>query len=328
MRILVAGCGSIGKRHLRNLRALDETDLLVYRSTRQNVEAIEREFGVRSFFDLTEALAESDVVFISNPTSLHIPVALEAAKRERDLFIEKPVSHTMEGVEELAELGQAKGLVIQVGYNMRFCPVLKAAKQLVDDGRIGQVWGARAWASQYLPDWHPYEDYRYGYVARRELGGGVILSLGHELDYLRWMFGDVLEVTAWAGQPSGLFMDTESWADISLLFTSGITGQVHLDCLRRPRTRGLDIMGSDGALSCDIVKSQIVVSHGDNHQTEILVPAEDPNQSYVEEMAHFLGCVRDRAEPVVPLREGVETLKLALAALDSASEGRRLRLGE
>lgn len=322
LRWLVIGCGSIGRRHLRNLRVLGQTDLLVYRSRPAGVAEIEREFGARSFFALDEALAQRpDAVIVSNPTSLHVPAALAAAEAGCHLFIEKPISHTLDGVDHLLTQVAQRGLVAMVGYNLRFHPALRALREMMDRGDIGDALSVRAWAGQYLPDWHPSEDYRSGYVARAELGGGVILTLSHELDYLRWLFSDVAEVTAVTAQPSRLEMSTESLAEITLILQSGVVVQVHLDCLQRTPSRGCEVIGSAGTIRCDLLRSEVQVLRAGAGPVTLPIPLTDPNQTYLDELAHFIDCIRTGQEPAVTLSDGVAALQIALAAHRAAETG-------
>ncbi len=325
MKWLLAGCGSIGRRHLGNLRELGETELSVYRSGRTGVEEIEREFGVQSFFSLDDALAASpDAVLVTNPTSLHVPTALQAASAGSHIFIEKPVSDSLDGTTELATLAGKNGVMAAVGYNLRFHPVVRKLKDMVDNGSVGDILSVRAWAGQYLPDWHPSEDYRGSYAARSDLGGGVILTVSHELDYLYWLFGEVAEVTATISQPSDLEMDAESLAEITLVFKSGIVGQVHLDCLQRTPSRGCELIGSGGTVRCDLNRAEILVyGNGSGEPQRVPVQAADPNRMYVDELAHFIECISAGKEPLVTLHDGVAVLQIALAARRAAEKGTR-----
>ncbi|RME08367.1 MAG: gfo/Idh/MocA family oxidoreductase, partial [Anaerolineae bacterium] len=215
MKFLIVGIGSIGKRHLRNLRALGYGDLLAYRSSRRDVEAIEREFGVRSFFDLEQALAEKpDVVIVSNPTHWHIPVALAAARAGAHLFLEKPLSHTLEGVSELSALVKQHNLKAMVAYPLRFYAGTQKMRALLKEGAIGQPLYVRAEVGSYLPDWRPGSDYRQVYSAHAEMGGGVLLDLSHEVDYLYWLFGPPENLTAQIQNTGALEIDAEDNVDI------------------------------------------------------------------------------------------------------------------
>jgi len=322
-KALIVGRGSTGNRHLQNLLRLGCSRLSVCRTRREGSEISPADDGIRSYYDLEEALShEPEIVFITNPTAFHVPVALAAAERGCNLFIEKPLSHTLEGCAKLLGLVKQRDLVATVGYNLRFHPVLKAVREIILAGQIGKVLNVRAWIGQYLPDWHPGEDYRNGYMALPELGGGVILTLSHELDYLFWLFGEVAEVTAVSARPRCLEMSTESLAEISLEFENGILGQVHLDCLRRTPARGCDIIGTDGTIQADLLKSKIrVYRPGASEPMTIERPLRDSNAMYLDEVADFLQCVRDKRVPKVSLEEGMAVLKIALAAHRAAQTG-------
>jgi predicted dehydrogenase len=323
LKILIVGRGSAGNRHIQNLLRSGCERLSVYRTRRETSETSASDPAIQCYYDLEEALShDPDVVFITNPTAFHVPVALVAAQRGCNLFIEKPISHTLEGCEKLLDLVKQRELTATVGYNLRFHPVLQTVREIILSGQIGKILSVRAWIGQYLPDWHPGEDYRTGYMARPELGGGVILTLSHELDYLYWLFGEVSEVTAVSARSEGLEMSTESLAEITLGFKSGMLGQVHLDCLRRTPARGCDIIGVDGTIRIDLLKSKIYVHlPGMSEPTTIERPLRDSNATYLDEVTDFLGCVETKRVPKISLEEGVAVLKIALAAHRAAQTG-------
>src|SRR5262249_38276429 len=147
--------------------------------------------------DLSTALARKPIaVIISNPSSLHMNVALAAARAGAHLLIEKPLSHDLNSVATLEHLVAAQRLVAQVGFQFRFNPGLRQIKTWIDSGAIGRPVSAQVHWGEYLPGMHPWEDYRLGYAARSDLGGGVLLTLSHPFDYLRWLLGDVSHVSA------------------------------------------------------------------------------------------------------------------------------------
>ncbi|MBU1179646.1 Gfo/Idh/MocA family oxidoreductase, partial [Patescibacteria group bacterium] len=229
MRILVVGFGSIGRRHVKNLLSLGVDDILLYRRSKKG-----NEFNIPEYDDLDEALAQKpDAVLIANPTALHIPIAIKAARVGAHLFIEKPLSHNLEGVEELSRIIKEKGLISMIAYQYRFHPALQKIKELIDSGVLGKIIFGRVEVGQYLPDWHPGEDYRKGYSARKDLGGGVILTLIHEIDYLTWLLGKPKSVSSVAGHFSNLEIDIEDLAEISVKYENGALGQIHLDCIQK-----------------------------------------------------------------------------------------------
>jgi len=325
MKWLIVGCGSIGRRHLSNLRSIGETDLTVYRSRRTNVDEVEREFGVRSCFSLDRALADKpDAVVICNPTSLHVPVALAAVCAGCHVFIEKPVSHTLAGTADLVDAVGERQLTAMVGYNLRFHPALTAVKQLVEMNEIGTVLSARVWVGQYLPDWQPGLDYRESYACRSELGGGVILTLSHEVDYVHWLLGDVAQITAVTSQPSDLEMNVESLAELTMMHRSGVITQIHLDCLRRPPSRGCELIGSHGTICCDLNRSEVrLYKTGGREPTVMPLAFDDVNRMYLDEVNHFIECIRSGLTPRVSLADGIAVLGMAMAAHRAAETGER-----
>lgn len=222
MKFLIAGLGSIGRRHLQNLVALGQDDILLYRTNKSTMpDDPLAAYPVET--DLHEALAHKpDGVIISNPTSLHMDVAIPAAQAGCHILLEKPISHDMAQVDELASAAEKSGSRILVGFQFRYHPGLRAIDALLKSGDVGRPISARAHYGEYLPDWHPWEDYRQSFSARKDLGGGVILTLTHPLDYLRMLFGEVTSLSAYAGQFSDLEIDVEDTAEIAMQFENGV----------------------------------------------------------------------------------------------------------
>jgi predicted dehydrogenase len=265
-----------------------------------------------------------EIAVIANPTSLHIPVAQAAAEQGCHLFLEKPISNDLNGVERLRSEVEKRRLVAGVGYNLRFHPALQLLREKLRENVVGDVLSVRAWVGQYLPDWHPEEDYRQSYMARTELGGGVILTLSHEIDYLYWLFGEVSDVTAVTARAKNLEMKTESIAEIALRFKNGILGQVHLDCIRRTPQRGCEIAGTEGTICLDLIESELRISRPGSKMPEVLkAPLANSNQPYFDEMMDFLTAVEGTRQPLIPLNEGIAVLQVAVAAHRAAETGAR-----
>ncbi|MGC4079534.1 MAG: Gfo/Idh/MocA family oxidoreductase [Rubrivivax sp.] len=325
-RFAVLGCGSIGKRHIRNLLALGEKEVLGF-DPREDRRAEAEALGIATTGTLDGVWdAKPEAVLITSPSKLHVATALEAAKRGISMFVEKPVSdvHDPE-LDALVAEAKSKNLVTLVGCNLRFHPGLANAKRVLDDKRLGRVVSCRAEFGQYLPDWHPWEDYRKGYSARKDLGGGVILDAIHELDYVRWLMGDVVSVAAFAGHLSHIEIDTEDTASILLRFASGAFGEVHLDYVQRTYTRACRIVGDEGTLAWEFGKAgEVRVFTAATKAWEALPgPAGwEPNTMYVDEMRHFLACLRREETPHQDVAAATAVLDVALAAKASAESGR------
>jgi len=335
VKFLISGLGSIGRRHLRNLLALGERDIILYRTHHSTLPDSELgDFPVET--DLATALdRQPDAVIVSNPTALHLDVAIPAAQAGCHLFLEKPISHSLNRIDELAAALASGGGSLFVGFQFRFHPGLRRVKRLLEAGAIGRPLSVRAQWGEYLPGWHPWEDYRQGYSARPDLGGGVILTLCHPLDYLRWLLGEVSQLWAFAGQLSELELSVEDTAEIGLRFASGVIGSVHLDYTRRPPAHQLEIVGTRGTLQWhhDDGAVRLYQARGTGPQPasggewQIFPPPDgfQRNTMFFEQMRHFVAILHGEAAPLCTLEDGVRALQLSLAAIASQRQGRMIQ---
>jgi len=323
VKILIAGLGSVGRRHLRNLAALGERNILLYRTGLSTLPE-EELAGYPVYVDLEAALAEGpNAVIVATPTARHLEVAVPAAEAGCHLLIEKPLSHSMDRVDELKTAVEAKGVEVLMGYQFRFHPGLREVKRELDDGSIGRPLSFHAHWGEHLDDWHPWEDYRLGYSARADLGGGALLTLCHPLDYLRWFFGEA--VVAWAnlGRISELEIDVEDVAEVYLQFDSGARGSLHLDYFQRPPSHTLEIIGSDGTIRWDNRDGGVHRYRPGDEQWEIhpLPQGFERNIMFLEEMRHFLDVCRGVSRPICTLEDGIRSLQLIVAAKEIAAIG-------
>jgi predicted dehydrogenase len=333
MRILIVGLGAIGQRHGRNLRALcgDGVQLLALRRRRlphvitdslerddsRNVEA---ELALTVFENLDDALAAGpDGVVVCTPSSQHLEVAQRAADAGCHLFIEKPVSHTLEGVERLRELVASKGLVAMVGCQWRYHPCVQWLRDLLETETLGRLDLAEIEYGEYLPDWHPYEDYRSSYAARAELGGGVVLTQIHDYDLAWWLFGAPRTVTASGGHLSDLDIDVEDTV-AARLEGGSVPVHVRQSFASRPSRRIITVTGEHGSVTVDLQAGRIT---GYPRVASTIAFADyQRNQMFIDEARHFLACMAGTEQPAVPLDDGIAVLRLALAVKDAMRTGR------
>lgn len=321
MKFLIAGFGSIGRRHFRNLLALGERDVVFLRSKRSTLPDDEIvDFPVET--NLQAALEhQPDAVIIANPTALHMDIAIPAAEQGCHLFIEKPISHSLEQVYELRAAVARGGAEVFTAFQFRFHPGLAAIKNLICDQSsvVGRPLSVRAHWGEYLPDWHPWEDYRKGYSARADLGGGVVLTLCHPLDYMRWIFGEVDSLWAFTTTNSDLELAVEDTAEIGLRFEMGVIGSVHLDFVQRPPVHRLDIICSQGTVCWNNDKGAVWVYSGDGNIETYPVPSNfERNELFAAEMRHFIDVARGEIESLCTLEDGIQALRLALGIHESA----------
>ena len=324
MKFLIAGFGSIGRRHFRNLLKLGEREIIFYRTGQSTLPGEELK-GYPVETDIQAALSHRpDGVIISNPTSCHLDVAIPAADKGCHLLIEKPISHSMDRVEELEKLIQRGPSKALVGFQFRYHPNLKQIKKLLDDREIGQPLAVRSHWGEYLPDWHPWEDYRTSYSARKDLGGGVLLTLCHSFDYLHWLFGIPEVLWSILGNYSDLGIDVEDTAEVGLIFNKTILGSMHLNYTQIPNKHTLEIIGTKGSIFWDYYRNTVDFyvreESGETGRTTLQSPPEfERNDLFFDEMEHFLEVTKGKAEPVCNLQDGIVALKMALQAKTKGS---------
>jgi predicted dehydrogenase len=346
LKVLFTGLGSIGQRHVRNLRSVcgSDVDILAYRRrgsspvlnpdmTVRPGATLEETYNIQPFDSLDDALdQEPDAVFITNPNTLHLETALAAARTGAHLFIEKPIAETTEGIDELIELVEKKSLAAFVAYQFRFHPGLQLIKQMITDGRLGRLVHAHVVNGEYLPGWHPYEDYRETHPARRELGGGCLRIQTHELDFALWLFGMPRCVYAVGGHLSNLEVDVEDSVSILMQCVDGarpLPVHIHLDYLQRPPQRICEVIGDSGKVRYDYYTDTVEFHDIASWKTEIhRFDKFDRNQMFISELKHFLACVRGEEQPIVDLREGLRSMRIAQAADESMRTGNSVEVKE
>lgn len=314
MKFLIAGLGSIGRRHLRNLVALGQEDVILYRTNQSTLPDDELDtFPMET--DLDKALAyKPDAVIVSNPTALHLQVAIPSAQAGCHLLIEKPVAAKLdEQVEALRQIVSEKDIRTLVGFQFRFHPVLAQIREYLGSGKIGHPYSFRIYWGEFLPGWHPWEDYRQSYAARKDLGGGVVNTLSHPLDYMRWLFGEVSSLSAVTGQISGLDIDVEDVAEISLVLKNGSIGSVHLDYYQRPPAHWMEITCEKGHIRWDNDTGEAKIYLVEGDRWELIEPPVgfERNNLFLEEMRHFIALVKGETQSRCSLADGIRALELA-----------------
>ena len=329
MKFLIAGLGSIGRRHFRNLIALGEKDLILLRSHRATLPDDELA-GYPVETDLQEALKKHkpDAVIVSNPTAFHLDVAIPVAKTGCTILLEKPISHSMKRLDQLEEAVTKSGSKVLVAFQFRFHSGLIRAKQLIEAGQIGRIISAHVHFGEYLPAWHPWEDYRKGYAARADLGGGVVLTQCHSLDYLPWLVGQVRSVWGFSGKVSDLEVDVDDTAKIGLRFTDGALGSLHLDYNRQPPVHTFDIAGTQGTIKWDLTDGITRIYRAEKKDWEIypLPNGWERNVMFLEQMKHFIAIVRGEVEPSCNLLDGIRVQRLVEAVQESQRSGHVINL--
>ena len=322
-RIVITGYGSIGRRHARLIKAEQpETELVVVR--RHCDEPLEID-GAECLERLDDALAlKPDAAIVAGPASFHLEQALTCLEAGVPVLIEKPLSVDAQNLESLLQARDRAGVPVMVGYNLRHLPVITALRQAVLEGSVGRVCHVHAEVGQYLPDWRPQQDYRQTVSAQARLGGGVLLELSHELDYLCWIFGAPLWVQAWLGRRGSLEIDVEDTAIITLGFAgSDIVASVRLDFLRRDTTRRCEVVAEKGSLCMDAITGTLKRRSAGDCVDELHNATAERDYTYIRQMQRFFNCV-ESGYRTSSLEQGIAVMKLIDAIRLSARQGRRV----
>ena len=328
-RILIVGLGSIGKRHLRLARELfPNADIRVLRHQATNEV---HEYSNGSFSSIEESIAFSpQIAVIASPATFHIATAQALAEAGVHLLIEKPLSASLSGVAQLLETCESQGVVLLTGYNLRFLQSLQRYRDLLGENVIGKVLSVRCDIGQYLPSWRPGSDYRQGVSAKQEFGGGALLELSHELDYLRWIFGEVEWVKATLSRQSMLEIDVEDTAHLTLGFGSALDayqliGAVNLDFIRHDTTRLCTAIGEKGSLRWNGLTGEVLFYGADRKEWELIFSHQHHrDDSYMAEWKNFIECVNAHTIPLITGEDGLKVLQIIEAARHSAKSGGKM----
>ncbi len=324
LRILIVGMGSIGKRHLRITRqSLPNADIRVLRH-QPCTDVPEFSNGCFSSPETACAFAPQ-VAIIATPAPYHLGIAQQLLQIGCHLLIEKPIASHSEGLADCLKLAHDKGLVIQVGYNLRYLPALAHFRQLVKANIVGTPLSIRCEIGQYLPSWRPGTDYRQGVSARAELGGGALLELSHEIDYLRWIFGEVAWVNAWTGHLSGLDINVEDSAHLILgLYASAdakeAVARLDMDFMRQDTTRCCLVIGEKGSLRWNGLQGSVEHYCPDSATWQtVFSHTQGRDDSYLAQWAEFLDCIEHTRSPSCSGHDGLAVLRIVEAAKQSAA---------
>lgn len=304
MNILIIGLGSIARKHIDAIQAL-EIDAKIY-ALRSNKNVI-IEDKIENIFSLEHFDIPIDFAIISNPTNLHYKYIQILAEKEIPLFIEKPALHSLENSDKLIQLVESNNVITYVACNLRFHPCLLFLKNYLktEKTRINEV---NVYCGSYLPDWRLDKDFRKIYSANADMGGGVHLDLFHELDYTTWLFGFPNKSVSIKRNVSCLDIDAVDYANYCLEYHD-FTANIVLNYYRKKTRRIIEIVSENQILLVDLVNNIIV-----DEENNVLIKKTNfvINQTYEDQISYFINCLSLNQQPMNSLKESIEVLKIVL----------------
>lgn len=335
---LIIGCGSIGERHLYNLKSLG-IKLAICDIDKKKVDQLSKKYNVSGFYDLNSALSmEPDFSIIGTFPTSHIKIGNICIKSGSHIFIEKPISNNLQGITEMLKTAESKKLKVAVGYNMRFDKGLQLLKKKLHEGKIGKNLSVITQFGHHIKFWRPNTNYKTHYILRK--GSGIILDDSHEYDYLRWLLNsEVSSVYCQTKKIGNIKTETESIAAILLKFKNNVMASLNIDYVRPNYERECQIIGENGDLKWKYDLSKSVSSNYDKKANSKLVMQTLSNNTktvfhnnvrvndmYVAEMQDFLSSISHDRKPSVDGWDSLKTLKIGLAALESARKNEVIRM--
>lgn len=309
MKVLIAGCGSIGSRHIWNLNDLGITDFCFYDPEIDKIKILHDSFPKAKFAqDIENINYHFDMAFVCSPSSMHVKNIYNIYDRCDSIFVEKPISNSLLGIEKLLDIIKEKNIINMVGMCYRFNPIIMKIKEILESKIFGNTYAANICFGHYLPHWHPKKDYLQGYSARLNLGGGVLLTTGsHVIDLIEFLFDEILESKFFIERLSNVTVDVDDYACGTVKTKSGTSVVCQIDFLHIPKTSDITIICERGKIICDLLREQICLK---DDKSETIYRFENSiNDMYKNEIIYFINCVKNKINCNCDFYSGHRTLK-------------------
>jgi predicted dehydrogenase len=325
MKILIVGLGSIGKRHIKTMLKLGikKNCIVGFDVRKDRVEEANKNFGIKTLNTNFSKIKEKEFngAIICSPTSLHIKQSIYLAKKKINLFIEKPLCNNLNGIKKLQHLVKKNKLKVLINYPFRFSEHAQKLKYLIDKKTLGKVLYFRGEFSEYLPDWHPWEDYRKFYMAFKSQGGGSILDQSHIIDMAHFLFGDMKEVLGcFNSKVSRLEVKSDDIAEILLKFRNGLVGNIHQDMIGRHHKKEMTIICEKGNIFWNVYDLSVTLYYPNGKQKKYKFK-KDHNIMYNNQAKHMIKILNKKEKPKISLIDGIHTLKV----INSAEKSHKIK---
>jgi predicted dehydrogenase len=331
MNILVLGCGSIGKRHIKNLIKIgfDPKKITGFDPRLDRLDEVKK-LGIKTTSLSLKKLLKEEKFYASivcSPTNLHIKQGILLAKNKVHILMEKPLCNNLSGSKEFEKILIKNKVFFMIAYIFRFNPMIEKIKSLLKNKSIGNILYVRGEFSEYLPDWHPWENYRHFYMAKKSMGGGSILDQSHLFDIMHFIFGDFKEVIGINSKISKLQVKADDIAELIIKFKSGLIASLHTDMFGRKHRKDFEIKGETGNILCDFYTQKVSLYKSKNKKMKVFKNFfKDPNTIYIKELKHFFSCIKKKKKSIATFQDSIKTMELILAACKSEKRKKQVRV--
>jgi len=327
---LVVGSGNMACRHIQNLKKLFPLSKVGCVPSTEKKRTPQSVGADVIYLDLTEAIVDNPLfAVIANPAPFHLEKAQLLLENNIAVFIEKPLSDGLITYKAMGDVFRRHQHRIEMGYNLRYLPSALFLKKYLTEGLLGNPRSITIDVGQFLPHWRPKTDYRNNVSAQKSLGGGVLLELSHELDYLTWLFGDFDQVFCQTSTSGLLDLDVEDVADAIFMRRDGVVVNLHMDLLQHSSTRTCKIIGSLGTLTWNLIANSLVMTSPSGEATLLFENNQyDRNQMYLDELSRFAKVAKGEMTPAVSFEQGLKVLAMVDAMKDSSRTQKIVALKE
>ncbi len=326
MRFLIIGGGSIGKRHIKNLQSLGYSE--IYCLKRKKDEDFEKEFHVQVITSVSElGSIKIDAVFVCTPTSLHVEGITVAIQLNAAIFMEKPLIHSNEELEKIKKILHDYHNVFFIGFMLRYHPLVKKINNIIESNLLGNVYSARLEFGSYLPAWHPWEDHKTSYASKKDLGGGVINTITHELDLIQYFFGTPGSVICDAKNLNKLQIEVEEIAEAIFNYKDKLV-TLHLDYLQKEYDRNIKILCEEGKITWNWHDNKVVVKKYKEDSIEYPIMEEfEVNYLYMDELKEFITLIHNsQLQHSLDLDHAISNTALMLLMHQSVLKGEKINV--
>ncbi len=327
-KVLVVGAGSIGRRHAKIFSEHFKIDIADISYSR--IKLSNKLFKVNySYFDFKKAIIENNYKFVAicTPPHLHLKIAQLSVKYNNNLFIEKPLGINCKGWKKVSKECKKKKLINYVAYCHRHISYFNRAKKMIDNNKIGKILHANMRWGSYLPDWHPWEKYYNFYMAKKEQGGGALLDESHGIDLIRYLIGEIEEVSAFVGKISDLKITSDDMAILNLKTNKNSYIQINFDLLARFPRNNLEIVGTKGTIIIDRVDHYLkIFLIKDKSWKKFKYKKDDFLNMYKQQAFYFINCINKRKRAIIDIDDALKTQSIIDSAFLSSKIKRNIKI--
>lgn len=308
-KVAVIGLGNISTRHRKNVKQLYPNAKVIAVSSSGKLPQQLISDADKVCLDIEDAIAaKPDMAIVASPATMHSKHATTLIKAGIPILIEKPLTASVTDAQNIIETAKQHNVAVSVGYCLRYMPVIQALKDIIHTGSMGKIYNVYCETGQYLPDWRPTKNYRYSVSASKSLGGGALLELSHEVDYLHYIFGDLKPVAAILRSSEELELEVEDLADVLALTSDNSVVNIHLDFLQKTPRRIIRIITENGSIDCDLIDNSLKITKRDKDYVVYEDKNFDRNQMYLDMLMDFNHLVAGKDHATISLVEAAKTV--------------------